>query len=237
MNYIATPSEIREKIELEILNDKSLGHLKNDLVFMFVDTNSKIYLPIKYAAIFQSIIIIPIPLFNNVIFLKNYLFLVFLPVIICVFFLFLHILCSHYLVYDLKKNSFYTVSLLFNSIPLDILQSESVKLYRIEKIILQTKYETTGNNTALYDKIIALLDDNTEVELTEIMSSIKYHNILVNRCNFFSDCCNIDFFTRGDTEKIEDEMKSHESSMIFIYIIIFICISLLPISVITSIIK
>lgn len=203
-------SEIRQIIEEEISKNNALGFLKDNLFFMKVDINSRIYSPMKFLYMIEFILAFPFFFNIKYFYTKDYLIVIFIPMILCFILFLLYLFCSHYLIYDFANSEFYTSSYLFNVFPLSFIDSNYIKSRKIKKLILETKYVSAGNSAILCDKILVLLNTDVEEELTEIMPSIRYHDISMERCILFSKCFNVDFAVRGEVKEIERIKKSNE---------------------------
>ncbi len=220
--------ETRQIITDEIKKHKTIGFVKdNTLLYMDVENNSNIYKPFKFVALFSGLIlllIVKIDFLSK--YIANYEVYVFsAPIVIMLLIFFIGALCKNFLIYDFKKNCFYTLSNLFGRIPLPFLNTKSIDSNKIKKIILETKYEYTGSNRTLNEKIIVLTSDNKEIELTEIMSTGQYHDILMARCDLFSRIFNVDFAVRGELKEVENDKKlvlERNENLILLLIIIVV---------------
>ncbi len=203
-------SEIRQIIEEEISKNKALGFIKNNQLFMNVDTNTLLYSPMNFLYFIVGILSIPFIFNINAVFTKDDLLVIFIPMTLAFILLLIQVFCFHYLIYDFVNSEFYTSSYLFNYFHLSLIDSNFIKSQKIKKLILETKYVSAGKRAILCDKILVLLNTDVEEELTEIMPSIRYHDISMERCILFSKCFNVDFAVRGEVKEIERIKKSNE---------------------------
>lgn len=228
------PEEIKQIIIKEIEKDKSIGILKGDLFFMDVEFNNKInsytYILITiciFLLLFSKIVYkILIKLFpSSILFCYLFILYVVFPVALII-----PSLSKNYLVYDIKNSYFYTLSYLLNLIPLPFSLTNYVVIRGIKNIVLQTESVSGGElmkkgGMFICDRIIAIYDDYTEVALTHYMQSKDYHKVLINRCNLFSKCFNIDFVAKGNNLIIEEQKRLEKLQKYepFIFIIVLIC--------------
>ena len=136
--------------------------------------------------------------------------IILIPLSISLLLLLFTVFCSHYLVYNIKEDKFYTITKLFDIFVIGLLTTDPVNASDIRKIVLYTNLHSVRSRDA-GDKILVVLDNNEEIELTSPMNPIIYHRISHERCLLLANCLNIDFVTRSnkkDLEKIENALNS-----------------------------
>ena len=205
--------EIKDLIKEEISKNESIGFLKDDnLLFMNVYSNSKIS-PYKIYTLGLLIPLFIVSLIKPLLISSTFLLIYCISVAaVSIMFSLVEtsLACDHFLVYDIKRGCFYTVSYLFGTIPLPFFTSNPIQSDIIKKIILSPQYD----RQFLYERIIISTNDEKEIELVGLMEAGKYHDKSMSRCDLFSKCFNVDFNYRGNleekTKEIEDIKRKQE---------------------------
>ena len=132
-----TSSNIREIIEEEIKNNQQFGFIKDNMLFMNVDSNPILFAPLPFLFWLQIIFLIPIFILDNKTLLEfQFVYFLILPCFLFLFLMLVNSVCSHFLIYDFKNEYFYTISYLLKIIQLKILNSYKISSKNIKKIIL-----------------------------------------------------------------------------------------------------
>ena len=205
-----SPDEIKNIIIEETTKNKHIGFIKdNNLFFLNIGSNYKIA-PYKIYAF--GLMIIPMLLGINYPNLFKGLWFeisLIIPAVLSISFVLLEtVACDHFLVYDIQRNSFYTLSYLLGKIPLPFFTTDYFQSSKIKKIILFTA--KGGSRIGIRDQLIVATTDDKEVNLTDLMDSSRYHDSLMDWCKLFCLCFDVDFDDRTNFETIEEKEKAIE---------------------------
>ena len=184
------PEDIRQIIEDEIAKKSSIGFIKDNLLFMNVERNPKCFIFIILSIIvFFLLILLLVNVEGNI-----FIFMIFqASAIVFLIAALLYIFCKNYLIYDINKSCFYTISNLFGKFTISFLTTSKIDAIKIEQIILNTQRIKSKHSNSLYDKVIVIINNN-KTDLIDLMS-YKNHITLVAICNMFSKCFDVKYKT------------------------------------------
>ena len=196
--YPKTPEEIKEAINKALVRNEILGYLNNNLLYMqiFGKNNSldKIFMGIGAAAILLLSQMRRINAMGAAIVLAlgiGFLIIGFI----------LKKILKYYLIYDTERESFYTITNIFNN---TVKKTKEIFRDDIIELGVNVTFKDDNNDRPDYNAInfkgdlmnnpgirssfVALLSNGRIVNISDPDGLAKPHNLAVARCKLFSEC-------------------------------------------------
>ena len=218
-----TPAEIIQSIKKALVNNKILGHLQNNILYMksFGANNS-------LDKIFNSIGVITILIgsqMRNIEFIQGAIILSVGIGSLIIGVIFAKLL-KHYLIYDIDKEVFYTITNIHNftikkskEIPIsaiielgvDVTDKEPNNEQRVSYQFLRHKGDLL-DNPGLRTSFVGLLYNGKKINISDPVALREPHQIAVERCKFFAECFGLNsvICNKNEALKIEKDNKSYK---------------------------
>ena len=192
-----SPQEIRKIIENALVDNQILGYLHNNLLYM--KSFGKNYSLDRIFAIIGFVVIFGVAEFDELFISK---WVIIIPIGIGCFILsfIFSILLKFYLVYDIDREVFYTITNIFNK---TVKRTEEIKRRDIVELgvdvsdkdndgnIANQVFNFKGNlidNPGLKTSFVALRTDGNVVYISDPQAKKQPHLTAVARCKLFSQC-------------------------------------------------
>ncbi len=218
-----TPSEIKQIIESALVNNQILGYLNNNILYMKSfgrsSTPDKIVASIGIIVFYFGLPDKNIPPQPTLLMVGAAMFIIGGLV---------SLLVKHYLIYDIDREVFYTITNLWN---ITIFRSKEIKRSNIAMLGVDVSDSINNNNNTrslamnykgelmdnpyLYTSFFAYTNDGKVVNISDPMSKRQPHEAAVARCKLFAECFGVDSIICDKNELIKvDKDENNKDKLI-----------------------
>ena len=219
-----TPEEIKDIIQAALVSNEILGYLNGNLLYM--KSFGKDYSLDKIFAIIGMVVLL-LGIELGDIFIEN--LHIFLPVGIgsLVISFILGKFLKFYLVYDIDREVFYTITSIFNN---TVYKTNEINRRDIIEFGVDVTDKIPGNEDQVYSSAInfkgdildnpglrtsfsALLSNGKTVDISEPVALRKPHEAAVARCKLFADCFGVKSVICNKDESLEIVTDGHNKTL------------------------